>query len=231
MYYTFDAPFVRILGLYSNVLEDPGVISDQNGTYSALDQRQITFLTTALKRAKSEKYPGALIIATHRPPFTGGSDHGASPLMLSDLDNACTAAGVWPHAVFSGHAHNYQRFTRIASGFQIPYMAAGCGGHSPLSAMRSTIRTPYKIDDTITLESYDDKDYGYLHVRECNNHADRVPSSVGWRHNEDPRRRCHRQPVHLPSQLMHQKCAARRVSPQYEPRFSNPPKILGFDSA
>jgi hypothetical protein len=39
VYYTFDAPFVRILGLYSNVLEDPGVISDQNGTYSKLDQR------------------------------------------------------------------------------------------------------------------------------------------------------------------------------------------------
>ncbi len=32
VYYTFDAPFVRILGVYSNVLEDPGVISDENGT-------------------------------------------------------------------------------------------------------------------------------------------------------------------------------------------------------
>src|SRR5580704_14917721 len=32
VYFTFDAPFVRILGVYSNVLEDPGVISGQNGT-------------------------------------------------------------------------------------------------------------------------------------------------------------------------------------------------------
>jgi hypothetical protein len=31
--------------------------------------------------------------------------------MLADIDSACTAAGVWPHAVFSGPAHNYQRFT------------------------------------------------------------------------------------------------------------------------
>jgi len=164
VYYTFDAPFVRILGLYSNVLEDPGVISDQSGTYPTLDQRQITFLTTALARVKSEAYAGAVIIAMHHPPFTGGAVHGGSPLMLQDIDNACTAAGVWPHAVISGHAHNYQRYTRTVKGFQIPYMVAGCGGHSPLSQMRTTVRTPYKIDSTLTLESYDDVDYGYLRI-------------------------------------------------------------------
>jgi hypothetical protein len=164
VYYTFDAPFVRILGVYSNVLEDPGVISNQGGTYPTLDQRQITFLTTALKRVKSENYAGAVIIAVHHPPFTGGSNHGGSPLMLADIDSACTAAGVWPHAVFSGHAHNYQRYTRLVNAFQIPFMVAGCGGHSPLSSMRSTIRTPYKIDSTLTLESYDDTDFGYLRV-------------------------------------------------------------------
>ena len=164
VYYTFDAPFVRILGLYSNVLEDPGVISDQNGTYPTLDRRQIAFLTTALKRVKSTNYTGALIVAMHHPPFTGGSDHGGSPLMLEDIDNACTAAGVWPHAVLSGHAHNYQRYTRTVSGYQIPYVVAGCGGHSPLSKLRSTLRTPYQIDSTLTLESYDDSDYGYLRI-------------------------------------------------------------------
>jgi hypothetical protein len=31
VYFTLDAPFVRILGIYSNVLEDPGVISGQSG--------------------------------------------------------------------------------------------------------------------------------------------------------------------------------------------------------
>jgi hypothetical protein len=164
VYYTFDAPFVRILGLYSNVLEDPGVISNQGTTYPALDQRQIAFLTAALSRVKSESYAGAVVIAVHHPPFTGGSEHGGSPLMLADIDGACTAAGLWPHAVLSGHAHNYQRYTRTINGFEIPYVVAGCGGHSPLSAIRSTIRTPYKIDDTLTLESYDDTDYGYLRI-------------------------------------------------------------------
>jgi Calcineurin-like phosphoesterase len=163
VYFTFDAPFVRILGLYSNVLEDPGVISSQGGT-NALDNRQIAFLTAALQRVASEKYSGAVIVAVHHPPFTGGTIHGGSPQMLADIDGACTAAGVWPHAVFAGHEHNYQRFTRTVNSMQIPFMVAGCGGHSPLSAMRATYRTPYKIDDTLTLESYDDTHYGYLRV-------------------------------------------------------------------
>src|SRR5579862_3215062 len=164
VYYTFEAPFVRILGLYSNVLEDPGVISPDNGKYSGLDRRQVDFLTAALKRVKSDTFTGAVIIATHHPPFTGGSDHGGSPGMLADIDSACQAAGVWPHAVLSGHAHNYQRYTRTMSGRSIPFLVAGCGGHSPLSKMRSTLRTPYPIDNTLTLESYDETDFGYLRI-------------------------------------------------------------------
>lgn len=164
VYFTLDAPFVKILGLYSNVLEDPGVISNENGTYSALDNRQIAFLAAALKRAKSQNFAGAIIIAVHHPPFTGGTDHGGSPQMLADIDSACTAAGLWPHAVFSGHAHNYQRYTRTVNQYQTPYIVAGCGGHAPLSAMRGIYRTPYKIDNTLTLESYDATDYGYLRV-------------------------------------------------------------------
>jgi hypothetical protein len=164
VYYTLEAPFMRILGVYSNVLEDPGVISDQNGTYPTLDQRQVEFLTAALQRVKSEKFAGAVIFAVHHPPFTGGSTHGGSPAMLADMDSACTAAGIWPHAVFAGHAHNYQRFTRTVNGLAIPYIVAGCGGHAPLEAIRGTYRTPYPIDSTLTLESYDSTDYGYLRV-------------------------------------------------------------------
>lgn len=164
VYFTFDCPLVRILGLYSNVLEDPGVISDQGGTYKTLDSRQVNFLTAALKRVKSDNFTGAVIIATHHPPFTGGSVHGGSPQMLADIDSACNSAGVWPHAVFSGHAHNYQRFTRTINNLQIPFLVAGSGGHSPLSNMRSTYRTPYKIDNTLTLENYNTIEYGYMRV-------------------------------------------------------------------
>ena len=164
VYFTFEAPFVRILGLYSNVLEDPGVISDEGGQHAALDSRQLTFLKTALARVKSDKFTGAVILAVHHPPFTGGSNHGGSPRMLQDMDSACQSAGVWPHAVFTGHAHNYQRYTRTVNGLQIPYIVAGCGGHSPLEVMRGTYRTPYQIDNTLVLESYDHSDFGYLRV-------------------------------------------------------------------
>ncbi len=65
VYFTFDAPFVRILGLYSNVLEDPGVISGENGQNTVLDNRQLQFLETALARVKSENYAGR---RDHRRP-------------------------------------------------------------------------------------------------------------------------------------------------------------------
>jgi hypothetical protein len=167
VYYTFDAPFVRILGVYSNVLEDPGVISNQGGMYSGLDQRQTDFLPAALTRCKNENYAGAVIIAVHHPPFTGGTNHGGSPLMLADLDAASTRAGFWPHAVLSGHSHNYQRYTRTVAGITIPYIVAGMGGHD-LAKMRTgsggALRTPVVVDSTLTLESYDDTHYGYLRV-------------------------------------------------------------------
>ena len=168
VYFTFESPFVRILGLYSNVLEDPGVISGQSGTSASntvLDNRQTEFLTAALTRIKTEQFAGAVVIAVHHPPFTGGSTHGGSPLMLADIDSACAAAGVYPHAVFSGHAHNYQRFTRtLPNGQHAAYIVAGCGGYSPLSSMSATYRTPYTIDSDLVLESYDDMDHGYLRV-------------------------------------------------------------------
>jgi hypothetical protein len=167
VFYTFDAPFVRILGIYSNVLEDPGVISSQGNSASPVSDIQLDFLTTALARAKSEKYAGALIIAVHHPPFTFGSVHSGSPRMLQDLDQVATAAGFWPHAVLSGHAHNYQRFTRQVNATQIPYIIAGSGGHAVnklQSGSNGAIRTPISVSSTLTFENYDDTDFGYLRI-------------------------------------------------------------------
>ena len=68
VYFTFEAPFMRILGLYSNCLEDPGVISSQGGTFSELSDAQLVFLKTAFQRIKTEKFAGAIVIAVHHPP-------------------------------------------------------------------------------------------------------------------------------------------------------------------
>ncbi|QNI31273.1 metallophosphoesterase [Alloacidobacterium dinghuense] len=168
VYFTFDAPFVRILGVYSNVLEDPGVISSEGGTRANVTDVQLAFLKAALGRCKSENYAGAVIIAVHHPPYTGGTAHFPSPNLSADLDSAAEAAGFWPHAVISGHAHNYQRFTRTLNGMSIPYVVAGCGGHGVTSLQSDSsgnpIRTPYPIDSELTLNSYDDTDYGYLRI-------------------------------------------------------------------
>jgi hypothetical protein len=167
VYFALDAPFVTIIGLYSNVLEDPGVISGQNGKFPTLGNEQLDFLTAQLQRVKNSG--NAVLVAVHHPPYSGGSVHGGSPDMLADLDSCCGKAGFWPHAFLSGHAHNYQRFTRNPPNtkYDIPYIVAGNSGHG-LSAIKSTtagpLRTPVKISDELLFENYDDKNYGYLRI-------------------------------------------------------------------
>jgi hypothetical protein len=168
VFFTFEAPFVRVLALYSNMLEDPGVISSPE-----IGDSQIKFLDAALERVKSERYAGALLIAHHHPPYVAsahGGRHSGSPDMLAQIDEACTRAGVWPHAVLAGHVHNYQRFTRIRrDGTEIPYASCGNGGHNA-QAIKGALRTPQVIQSTggerVVLENYDAafNHYGYLRV-------------------------------------------------------------------
>ena len=166
VFFTLEAPFVRILGLYSNVLEDPGVISSEGVPSSPVTDQQLNFLTAALARAKS--FSGAVIVAVHHPPFTYGTDHSGSPIMLQDLDKASQSAGFWPHAYLSAHSHNYQRYTRAIAGIDIPYLVAGGGGHNVVKMQTSgdgnALRTPMKVNPTLTLENYDDSNYGYLRI-------------------------------------------------------------------
>ena len=68
VYFTLEAPFVRVIGLFSNALEDPGVISSQTGRWPAVNDKQLKFLSAQLKRIKKEKYKGAVLLATHHPP-------------------------------------------------------------------------------------------------------------------------------------------------------------------
>jgi hypothetical protein len=179
VYYTLEAPFVRIFALYSNVLEDPGIISDEGGQYPYLGQTQVEFLKAGLERVNSEKFEGAVLVAVHHPPYAAQTNeesagrHGASLRMLADIDEACQAAGVWPHAILSGHAHNYQRFTRTKEGRQTPFLIAGGGGHAVARLTRKgepTIRTPMAQptlsdgNDSVVFENYDDSDFGYLRI-------------------------------------------------------------------
>ncbi len=185
VYFTLEAPFVRILGLYSNCLEDPGIISSEGGKY-ALPDVQLEFLAAALKRAKTDKFDGAVVIAVHHPPYVAvtksvefpkktktAGKHIGSPNMLAEIDAICAKVGFWPHAVLSGHAHNYQRFTRYEASRETPFLVCGNGGHAHNLLTKKgtpTVRTPVDQkelsngNDEVVFERYDDQDFGYLRV-------------------------------------------------------------------
>jgi hypothetical protein len=143
VYYTLDAPFVRILGLFSNALEDPGVISSEGGRWPGVPDGQLDFLAAQLQRVLDDHFKGAVLLAVHHPPFSyapassspaRGTNHGSSSAMLRQIDTICKKAGVYPHAFLTAHAHNYQRYTRkVRLGgkeLQVPFLVCGSGGHN-----------------------------------------------------------------------------------------------------
>jgi len=180
VYFTLEVPpFLRILGLYSNMLENPGIISStvdprtSKPKFPGIPDVQLNYLEAALTRVKTDNFDGAVILAVHHPPYTFGK-HVKSLVMLKEIDAICDKVGVWPHAVLSGHAHNYQRFTRTIGKRQIPYVVCGNGGHPPLQKLNvdTTLRTPIQMpgftqperNDSVSLDNYDFKSFGYLRV-------------------------------------------------------------------
>jgi hypothetical protein len=173
VYFTLDAPFVKIIGLYSNTSEGStqGLISG-----GAAGTAQLTFLEQQLATAVSERSQGdvrALIIAVHHPPFTGSSQHTPNPVMLTDIDNACTQAGILPDLVLSGHSHLYERYTRVVQGRQIPFVVVGTGGYFSLSTFitgsgGAKPTPPVTGTDAngnpLTLEAYSDTQWGFLRL-------------------------------------------------------------------
>jgi hypothetical protein len=165
VYYRFDCPFMQIVALFSNGGENEGVIRG-----GAVGDDQYKFLVAQLKEIKAARDRGprkALLIAVHHPPFSGGG-HAGSGHMLSDLDAAFKAAAIAPDAILSGHAHNYQRFTRETTfngkAMQVPFLVAGNGGHGIIPVKLGTNRQPIKTPVTSgdhTLRQYFNG-YGHL---------------------------------------------------------------------
>jgi predicted phosphodiesterase len=162
VYFTLDAPFVSIVGLYSNVLEGPGVISSEGGRYPTLDERQLEFLTAELTRLKPQREAGerAVLLACHHPPLSVDEKHGGTRGLAEDIDKAVAASGLRPDVVLSGHAHLYQRYTRTVEGGEFPYIVAGSGGHNVTkpkpNAAEATLPEGYAVAVEPILE------YGYL---------------------------------------------------------------------
>ena len=161
-YWVLDAPFVTIVGLYSNV---EGSL-DARGR---MDQQH--FLNTQLQAADATK---KLIVAVHHPPYSLDSVHGGMPDILNAIDQAVEASGRVPDAVLSGHVHNYQRFSRVVGAKTIPYVVAGAGGYAndvgSLHKLQPEltappVKLPYQTTVAgVTLETYEQTMAGFLRI-------------------------------------------------------------------
>jgi len=170
VYFTLKAPFLRIIGLYSNTQEGTGsgVIAD-NGV---VGQAQKQFLIDQLSSVREEAaggFTGATVLAVHHPPFTMSSEHNPSPDMLAEIDDACQKAQFVPDIIASGHAHIYERYTRYVNGRQVPFLVAGCGGYPPQSNVKTRPPRP-PVDgkdekgNRVVLENFFDHMFGYLRL-------------------------------------------------------------------
>jgi len=163
VYFTLDAPFVSIIGLYTNVIDGPGVLSSQGGKYKDLGDEQLEFLKAELARLKPEReaVKRAVVVACHHPPASVGAHPGSAGLD-EDLSEAFKAAGLWPDAVLSGHAHLYQRFTRKEGEQEIPYVVGGAGGFSETPPHTKVAKGA--TNGTYTLETDPIVHFGYMTV-------------------------------------------------------------------
>jgi acid phosphatase type 7 len=155
-YWTLDAPFVTIIGLYTNCPE-----------HGVVDDAQAAWFRGELAAADAGK---GLIIALHHPPYSADSHHGASQDMRALLDDSFSQAGRTPDLVLTGHVHNYQRFTKPVADRSLTYIVAGAGGYWKLHDMAKVdgVDPPIPWHDPgtgVTLENYNrEHRHGFLRL-------------------------------------------------------------------
>jgi predicted phosphodiesterase len=153
VYWTLVHDWLRIIGLYSNVPEG-GQFADE----------QLRWLIEELRAAPRHV---TVILAMHQPVYAADVTHGSN-LTLADALEACFAeAGRVPDVVFTGHAHNYQRFARRLGDRRIPYIVAGAGGYYDRHALAngvSGLPASFSGLDGVTLEAYEDQAHGFMTV-------------------------------------------------------------------
>ena len=155
-YWRLDTPLAYIIGLHANVsnggaLDDPLQHNFAKGPQYQWLVQQLSFC----RKLNAGGNPKAILLALHYPPYNGAADFAqrgnptfgadnaypnATPIAMV-LQSAYTESGQTPDAVFSAHAHLYQRMTvnyADTEGHtlrQVPHFVVGCGGHSQLELM------------------------------------------------------------------------------------------------
>jgi len=112
VYWTLEAPWLRIVGLYTNVPEGGVVEAEQRAWFLA-----------EMERPLEGKH---LVVAMHQPVFSASTIHMGSRAMLDLVHEPARRAGC--RLVVSGHVHNYQRYLHDG----VNYLANGAGGYHEL---------------------------------------------------------------------------------------------------
>jgi acid phosphatase type 7 len=156
VYWTLVHPWLRIIGLYTNVPEGGQLAGDQ-----------LAWLVGELRAAPADTIT---ILAMHQPIYSADVTHGSNLTLVEVLDRCFRQAGRRPDAVLSGHAHCYQRFSRRVDGRRIPHVVAGAGGYHELHPLgRGIGALPMSLHGVdgladVTLEDYEDRAHGFLTV-------------------------------------------------------------------
>jgi calcineurin-like phosphoesterase family protein len=196
LYWRLSTPVAHIIGLYSNshnggVLDDPAHAADRPQYRWLVEQ-----LRDVRRRNAAHARPRAVLLAVHYPPYSGAANFaqrgdptlgpsgaGAEQTLAAVLQQAFAESGQRPDAVFSAHAHLYQRLTyRHADGWEVPYLIAGSGGHGPVESLWETCagaavpskKPPFNAvlppgltlgkGERVRVMAYDDQRFGFLRV-------------------------------------------------------------------
>ena len=125
VYFTLDAPFVTIIGMYTNVPE-----------HGSIDSIQQQWLTNEFATAAKDK---ALIVALHHPIYSFDDHHSGSARMADVVQHAINDSRRAPNMVLNAHVHNYQRIekTLFDGAKATPFFVIGHGGYFHMHGMHS----------------------------------------------------------------------------------------------
>lgn len=158
LYWTMNTALATIIGLYSNV-----------NKFGFIDEQQRDWFVKELVRAAKMRPEKAVIVCLHHSPYSADTNHGSSLPMITLLDTAFSEANVWPDIVFSGHVHNYQRFSKTyANQKTVPYIVAGAGGFDELHRLAHKGEANFSSDEalfsSVQLDNYALYQHGFVKV-------------------------------------------------------------------
>jgi acid phosphatase type 7 len=196
VYWRLNTPLAYIIGLYSNIANG-GLLDDPFHRRRNSQYRWLVAQLQDVRGRNAHNTPRkAVLLAVHYPPYSGttnfaqrgdptlGPTNATEARPLGEvLQWAFTESGLRPDAVFSAHAHLYQRLTyRYDDGWEVPYLVAGSGGHAPVESMwkgcdgtaGQAKEAPFEAvlpsqfilppGDRVQVIAHNDQDFGFLRV-------------------------------------------------------------------